>query len=211
MVNRRVWIIFAVQDIMTMAIYGYILGTASEEVFQKMKDLGCCRVFVEAGYDEMSRPKRRQLLKLIEEGDTIIIPRFCHITSRCSGLSAFLNICRIKQLRLVSVEDQVDTAGTLFGQSSEANLLKTIRSFPVDVADMKTRLGNKPIKIIRTTPAAKAKRMKRDEQVINLYLSGISLEDIKKATGIGTSTLYNILHNSNISCRRLGSKGSTDK
>ncbi len=193
-----------------MAIYGYVLNEASDDTFKLMKDFGCCRIFKEAKYDELSRPQRRLLFKKLKAEDCIVIPRLSHLVRECANLSALLQFCHLRNIRLVSINDRIDTGGILFGEVSDRNLISAFRQFPFDVNSIKRELGEEKLHEVSTTNRAKEKRMKRDEQVINMYLSGLTVEDIRKVMSVGKTTLYRILKMNNIACQRSGYVKTTD-
>ena len=192
-----------------MATYGYVLSATSDETLQLMKDFGCCRIFMEAKYDELSRPQRRLMFRKLTSGDCIMIPRLSHLVRACTHLSALLQYCHLREIRLVSVHDRIDTGGVLFGEVSDRNLISAFRQFPFDVNFIKTEIGEEKQQEVRISTQAKEKRMKRDEQVINMYLSGLTVEDIRKVTGVGKTTLYRILKLSNVACERSGGRKAT--
>lgn len=68
-----------------MAKYGYILeemeGYSDAFIFDKMKQFGCERIFVEKAYDGFRRVAWKELKKVMQFGDSLVYPRFTHIAT----------------------------------------------------------------------------------------------------------------------------------
>lgn len=178
-----------------MATYGYIFDSATDSTLQMMTEIGCCRIFRDSSDNGGFRPQRRILVQKLQAGDIIVVPRLSHIVEGCVNLSALLQLCHLKNLRLISVDEHIDTEDRLYRKESENNLLKAIREFPFE--------KRKP----RSAPAPeidKEERLRRNERVINMYLSGFSTEDIQRVAGVGKSTLYRILRQNGIPRQRIG-------
>lgn len=183
-----------------MATMGYVLNMASEATLDAMSALGCCRIFTEDRHDDTSRPKRRLIIKKLRPGDCLVTPRLCHTVDNCAQLSALLQMCDINDIRVVAIEDRIDTGGVLYQDESNGNLITVFRQLPYQVVELKKGFGELP----RPYAAKSYKdRLKRDELVINMYLSGLSIEDIQRVAGVGRTTLYRVLRLYDISRDRL--------
>ena len=126
-----------------MARYGYILHSADDATVRDIEDSGCCRIFRECRYDTQTRPERRTLLRRIGNDDEIIVPRLCHIVNGCSNLAVLLEYCEVRNIRLVSIGDRIDTAGILYDGESDRNIVSAFKTLASDVADIKKRKRRK--------------------------------------------------------------------
>lgn len=177
-----------------MAKYGYILHEANDSTIRRIEENGCCRIFIESRYDTRTRPQRRNLLRQIENNDEIIVPRLCHIVNGCTGLAVFLEYCEVRNIRLVSIEDRIDTAGILYNGESDRNMVSAFKTLTSDVAAIKKENGEKPLQMpVAVQTASRNRKFQRDSCVISMYLAGLNTDDILRHNGIGKSTLFRIL------------------
>lgn len=192
-----------------MASYGYILHKASNTTVREIEEMGCCRIFTESGNDTQSRPQRRTLLQQIGDNDEIIVPRLCHIVNCCTNLAVLLEYCDIRNIRLVSIEDRIDTAGILYVGESDRNMVSALKTLTSDVASLKKSNGEK-----RLQPPAyfhlslQERKAKRDGKIISMYLSGLNTSEILRHNSISKTTLFRVLRKYGIPTDRLGSKQS---
>lgn len=192
-----------------MARYGYILHSAEDATVRDIEDSGCCRIFRESRYDTRTRPERRTLLRQIGNNDEIIVPRLCHIVNGCTNLAVLLEYCEARNIRLISIEDRIDTAGILYDGESDRNIVSAFKTLTSDVAAIKKGIGEKPLQTqspIQTS--ARERRTQRDSRVISMYLSGLNTGEILRLNNISKTTLFRILRKHGIPTERLGKKHS---
>lgn len=188
-----------------MARYGYILHEAKDTTMDAIEAMGCCRIFKESRYDTMTRPQKKNLLRQIGDNDEIVVPRLCHVVNGCTQLAVFLEYCDTRNIRLVSVEDRIDTAGILYDGESDRHLVSAFKTLASDIAAIKKDYGEVSLQmpsLLKTT--WRDKKMQRDTQVIGMYLSGLSINDVLRLNGIGKSTLFRILRKHGIPTDRVG-------
>lgn len=190
-----------------MARYGYILHSADDATVRNIEESGCCRIFRESRFDTMTRPQRKNLLRQIGDNDEIVVPRLCHVVNGCTQLAVFLEYCDVRNIRLVSVEDRIDTAGILYDDESDRNIVSAFKTLASDVADIKKGNGEKPLQtqsLVKTS--AKERRTQRDSRVISMYLTGLNTGEILRLNNIGKTTLFRVLRKHGIPTERLGKK-----
>ena len=112
-----------------MARYGYLLHEAKDTTMDAMVTMGCCRIFRESRFDTMTRPQRKNLLRQIGDNDEIVVPRLCHVVNGCTQLAVLLEYCDVRNIRLVSVEDRIDTAGILYDDESDRNIVSAFKTW----------------------------------------------------------------------------------
>lgn len=190
-----------------MARYGYILHSAEDATVRDIEDSGCCRIFRESRYDTRTRPERRTLLRQIGNNDEIIVPRLCHIVNGCTNLAVLLEYCEARNIRLISIEDRIDTAGILYDGESDRNIVSAFKTLTSDVAAIKKVIGEKPLQMqspVQTS--AREQKTKRDSRVISMYLTGLNTGEILRHNNISKTTLFRVLRKHGITTDRLGKK-----
>lgn len=190
-----------------MARYGYILHSAEDATVRDIEDSGCCRIFRESRYDTRTRPERRTLLRQIGNNDEIIVPRLCHIVNGCTNLAVLLEYCEVRNIRLISIGDRIDTAGILYDGESDRNIVSAFKTLTSDVAAIKKGIGEKPLQTqspVQTS--ARERKTKRDSRVISMYLTGLNTGEILRLNNISKTTLFRVLRKHGITTDRLGKK-----
>lgn len=190
-----------------MARYGYILHSAEDATVRDIEDSGCCRIFRESRYDTRTRPERRTFLRQIGNNDEIIVPRLCHIVNGCTNLAVLLEYCEARNIRLISIEDRIDTAGILYDGESDRNMVSAFKTLTSDVAAIKKVIGEKPLQTqspVQTS--AREQKTKRDSRVISMYLTGLNTGEILRHNNISKTTLFRVLRKHGITTDRLGKK-----
>lgn len=182
-----------------MTIYGYIHHSSSDDTVAHMKRLGCQTIFNDSKHDTHCRPQRRQLFTLIEEGDTLVVPRLAHIVGNTMQASLLIDYCSLRSIRLISVEEEIDTRDELFGPLTQENIVRAVCRLPHDVATLRRSHGARR-KIAPDAPPTltREERDRRDEKALNMYLAGFSISDILKHNRIGRATLYRMLERHNV-------------
>lgn len=190
-----------------MARYGYILHSAEDATVRDIEDSGCCRIFSESRYDTQTRPERRTLLRQIGNNDEIIVPRLCHIVNGCTNLAVLLEYCEARNIRLISIEDRIDTAGILYDGESDRNIVSAFKTLTSDVAAIKKENGEKPLQTqSQAQTSARERRTQRDSRVISMYLAGLNTGEILRLNNISKTTLFRVLRKHGITTDRLGKK-----
>jgi hypothetical protein len=104
-----------------MAKVGYIFKAAGYDGFDTdvewMKQYGCVQVIEEENGHEKLRPQWKQLMASMERGDEIVLAKFSNALRGSRELAAFIEFCRVKVVRIVSIHDKVDSRGDLFPET----------------------------------------------------------------------------------------------
>ena len=101
-----------------------------EEDSQWMKDYGCVRIVEENDADEKSRPLWKQLMIALERGDELVISKFSNAIRGARELAMFLEFCRVKVIRVISIHDRIDSKNELFPETKPSDVLMMIGSLP---------------------------------------------------------------------------------
>lgn len=100
-----------------MAKVGYIFKAAGYDGFDTdkkwMEQYGCVQVIEEENGHEKLRPQWKQLMASLERGDEIVLAKFSNALRGSRELAAFIEFCRVKVVRIISIHDKVDSRGDL--------------------------------------------------------------------------------------------------
>jgi hypothetical protein len=116
----------------------------------------------------------------------------------------------MSNIRLISIHDQIDTGNQLFPETKTSDVLAVIAMLPKEVmAIRKAALHAQRLKYrmptISTKSVAKSDRNKR---IINMYLHGVSLDDIFAMSGFTSrSSVFRILNDAKIELTRGRTRG----
>lgn len=115
-----------------MAKVGYIfLAEAYESVESDkawMEKFGCVKIVEENAEDEKLRPEWKALLMSLERGDELVLSKFSNALRGTRELSYFLELCRIKVIRIISIHDKVDSKDEAFPALKTSDFLDMIGS-----------------------------------------------------------------------------------
>ena len=104
--------------IIAMAKVGYIFNSEQYDTFTFdrawMEKYGCCRIIEDSASQEKTRPEWKQLMDCLERGDELVISKFSNALRGVRELAMFLEFCRVKVIRIISIQDKIDSKGELF-------------------------------------------------------------------------------------------------
>lgn len=203
-------------------IYGYINPTQTQErdaqhIAAIMHRLGCKTILEEEKADNEERPVWFFIMKEIQQGDTLAIPKLCLSLEGIHELPMFLDLCRCKQIRLISIMDNIDTDGMIY-ETSPLDYFCMITSFlkTDDEEDgsngkgKKKRYNGKPLRSIEKLMMKRQKEL-RDCEVVNMYSSGYSIAKIMEFCGFKTKrAVFYILHKNGINTDRCHPRPQED-
>ena len=124
-----------------MAKVGYIYSSGQHDTIATdktwMEEYGCCRIIEEDGSQEKTRPEWKQLMDCLERGDELVISKFSNALRGVRELAMFLEFCRVKVIRIISIKDRIDSRGELFPNTSIADVLFMFGSLPEEVITLR--------------------------------------------------------------------------
>jgi DNA invertase Pin-like site-specific DNA recombinase len=174
-----------------------------------MEAFGCGTIYEEVADDEKRRPQWKQLMTSLQEGDVVVISKFSHALRGSRELVAFLALCHLKMIRLISIHDRVDTEGKLFPDTSPADLLTTLATLPRETMELRKQasparsLKGRSLNFVPQRRYCHKTREQKERTVINMYVSGYDLDDIRMASGYQSrSSIFRILNNYHIPLNR---------
>ena len=205
-----------------MAKIGYIMVPSHYENLESdkswMQDYGCVRIIEENEEDEKARPLWKQLMTVLDRGDELVISKFSNALRGSRELASFLEFCRIKVIRVISIHDQIDTEDKLFPDTKPSDVLQMMGSLPEEVLVLRkaaahiVKLKEKMIVAMPKVTTSKEKRLDREKTVVNLYVAGHSIDDIWRASGFHSrSSVFRILNKHGIKLNRSSHSGPIKK
>lgn len=205
-----------------MAKIGYIMVTAhydkTEADRQWMQDYGCLQIIEEKDEDEKARPLWKQLMVALERGDELVISKFSNALRGSQELAIFLEFCRVKVIRIISIHDRIDSRNELFPETKPSDVLEMIGSLPDEALALRkasehvTKLQERMIVTLPPVSTSKKKRLEREKTVINLYAAGHPIDEIWRASGFHSrSSVFRILNKHGIKLNRGKHSGPIKK
>ena len=181
----------------------YIFNKIGDETLAWIRNYGCEKILTDIGAHERNRPKLRQAIAELNSSDELIIGKLSNAVRGVLEMTLLLEICRLKGLRLISVEDKLDTGNELFQQTSSEALLTIMGQLPLEVNELRREVEVcKPDIEKAGKTNSKLEKVKRNVRVINMYLAGYSLQGISEQMKICRTSVYYILKRNGIAFRR---------
>lgn len=201
-----------------MAKVGYIMAISQydklEEDRKWMNEFGCIRIVEESDENERSRPLWKQLMVALQRGDELVISKFSNALRGSRELATFLEFCRVKVVRIISIHDKIDSRNLLFPETTPADVLEMMGSLPEEVFALRrsaahvVHLQKKMIVSLPPVSTSKMRKLDREKTVINLYAAGYPIDDIWRASGFRSrSSVFRILNKHGIKLNRGNHSG----
>ena len=129
-------------------------------------------------------------------------------------LGAFLDLCQQYSIRLISLEDRIDTGGELYQETSTGDLLATIGRLSSEVMQLR-RVEVRSVRLRKETHPRTLKaglKLDREKTVVNMYNSGHSIDNIWKVSGYKSRTsVFRVLNRHGVKLNRGRHQGPIKK
>lgn len=181
---------------------------------QWMAEFGCEDIVEEQSVEGGYRLGWDRLLAAIGKGDTLVISKLAHVVKGARQLSFFLEFCRIKSVRLISLHDGIDSDNELFPETKVSDVLNMVARLPEEANAVRKMVSHqgKLTKGIKVLSQAAYGRLERKKLVANMYKSGYTIEDIWKASGFRSrSSIFRVLKDAGVELKRSRNKVKEDK
>lgn len=181
-----------------------------------MLQYGCVQVFEESTNHEILRPLWKQLMASIERGDEIVVSKFSNAVRGTRELATFLELCRIKDARIISIHDGVDTKDELFPDTKVSDVIKMFGSLPEEIAALRKSSSHimhlqQYIKQPSKTGGSISKT-ERERMIVDMYNNGHSIDDIFEMSGFSSrSSVFRILNKYGVKLNRGKFSGPRNK
>lgn len=195
-----------------MAKVGYVMNYAGYRANtdkEWMKRFGCNEI-MEEQQDYELRTEWNKLLDRLNKGDELVVPKFSHVLRETRQLSYLLEYCRLKEIRLISIHDRIDSGNELFPETQMSDILNVVALLPKEAFDIrKSSDAVRKVKSrMRTLSPVDYNRIERKEFVVNMYKSGHLINEIWKASGFRSrSSVFRVLKEAGITLNRGRKKG----
>ena len=195
-----------------MAQVGYVMNYAGYRANtdkEWMKRFGCNEI-MEEQQDYELRTEWNKLLDRLNKGDELVVPKLSHVLRETRQLSYLLEYCRLKEIRLISIHDRIDSGNELFPETQMSDILNVVALLPKEAFDIrKSSDAVRKVKSrMRTLSPVDYNRIERKEFVVNMYKSGHLINEIWKASGFRSrSSVFRVLKEAGITLNRGRKKG----
>ncbi len=112
---------------------------------------------------------------------------------------AFFDLARRMRLRIIDIEDKIDTGDSIFPAKGTAELLSVLTNSVSESQNMRSRLCLEDRG--ESTVSYKSTKAKKVVDVLNMYLVGMPIEQIHAMSGVSRSTIFRLLHRQNITLK----------
>lgn len=195
-----------------MAKVGYVMNYAGYRANtdkEWMKRFGCNEI-MEEQQDYELRTEWNKVLDRLNKGDELVVPKLSHVLRETRQLSYLLEYCRLKEIRLISIHDRIDSGNELFPETQMSDILNVVALLPKEAFDIrKSSDAVRKVKSrMRTLSPVDYNRIERKEFVVNMYKSGHLINEIWKASGFRSrSSVFRVLKEAGITLNRGRKKG----
>ena len=181
-----------------MARIGYIVTELPEQRIeedeQRIQKENCDFIYRERYNVEGKTKELKKLMDNLNDRDEVIFLSMANAFKGVRQLCLFLNISRIKNLRIIFLRDRIDSYGEKYESSTE-NLLHAISTLTED--SYARKLSEK-----RERSRSQARQL-RNEKCVELYKAGVPTDEIKKQVGFRSkSSVFRILRASGVKTDR---------
>ena len=176
---------------------GYINNAQNIDIINKglpqLKKLQCHTIYIEDKEDK-ERLAWNRFLSELGEGDVAVLLSFNNAFKSYSDLMFFLKLCSGKGIRIISIQDALDSSDELFPHQGTQCIFSTIAGMLKKNAEEFDDFEAEMISEKR-----REKKLKKYRMVINMYNAGYTIREIMSRTGYrGKSNIYRILHMYNV-------------
>ena len=196
-----------------MSKVGYVInyaGYGTDVDKEWMKRFGCTEIMEEKQECGPLRAEWNKLLRRLNKGDELVVPKLSYIIRETRQLSYLLEYCRLKEIRLISIHDCIDSGNELFPETQMSDILNVVALLPKEAFDVrKSSDAIRKVKSrMRTLSPVDYNRIERKECVVNMYKSGHLINEIWKASGFRSrSSVFRVLKEAGITLNRGRKKG----
>lgn len=203
-----------------MAKVGYIFKADLYEGFDAdkewMQQYGCIQIVEESVEHESLRPQWKQLISKLERGDEIVVPKFSNAVRGSRELASFIEFCRIKVVRIISIHDRIDSMGKMFPETTAVDVLNMLGGLAEEVTVLRNSSAHAmQLQQNIRTPIKTAKVMEqkdRENTIVDMYNNGHSIDSILAVSGYNSrSSVFRILNKYKVNLNRASSAALWEK
>lgn len=194
-----------------MAKVGYIFKANHYDAFDAdkawMQQYGCIQIVEEQVEHETLRPQWKQLMASLERGDEVVVTKFSNAVRGVRELASFIEFCRIKVVRIVSIHDKIDSRGEMFPETTVAQVLEIFGALPEETAALRKSSAHvMHLQMNIRSPKKKVlnlSKAEREKTIVDMYNNGHSIDDIFAVSGFSSrSSVFRILNKYGVKLNR---------
>ena len=180
-----------------MKYVGYINNAQNIDIVNRglplLKQHRCHTIYIE-DMEDKERQAWKRFVSELGEGDVAVLLSFNNAFKSFSDLMFFLKLCTGKRIRIISIQDALDSSDELFPNQGTQHIFSVMAGLSKknvwEYDDFEAEL---------ISEKRKEKKLKKYRMVINMYNAGYSIREIMSKTGYrGKSNIYRILHMYNV-------------
>ncbi len=185
-----------------MAKVGYIFSVAHDDRLaadkEWMQQYGCVQVVEEDSEHEKLRPQWHQLLARLERGDELVVSKLSNALRGVRELSALIELCRVKVVRIISLRDKIDTHDELFHDTKASHVMNVIGALPEEAALLRKASAHvlhlqQDVSATKK-PLSDSERKERERTIVAMYNNNHSIDEIWRVSGFSSrSSVFRIL------------------
>ena len=170
---------------------GYINNAQNIDVVNRglplLKQHQCHTIYIE-DIEDKERLAWKRFVSELGEGDVAVFLSFNNAFKSFNELMFFLKLCSGKRVRIISVQDALDSFDELFPHQGTRCILSVLAG-----------LSTKNAEEYDDFEAELISEKRKYRMVINMYNAGYSIREIMSKTGYrGKSNIYRVLHMYNV-------------
>lgn len=161
---------------------------------------------------EKLRPIWSQLISSLERGDELVVSKFSNALRGTRELATFIEFCRVKVVRIISIKDRIDTFDELFPDTKPSQVIQMFGAMSEECAVLRKAFAHsihlqQNIKPQKKTNNALSK-LEREKNIVN----GHSIDDIFAISGFTSrSSVFRILNKYGVTLNRGPHSGPLKK
>ena len=176
---------------------GYINNAQNIDIVNRglplLKQHQCHTIYIE-DMEDKERLAWKRFVSELGEGDVAVLLSFNNAFKSFNELMFFLKLCSGKRVRIISVQDALDSSDELFPHQGTRCILSVLAGLSTKNAE---EFDDFEAELI--SEKRQEKKLKKYRMVINMYNAGYSIREIMSKTGYrGKSNIYRVLHMYNV-------------
>lgn len=177
------------------------LGIGSQPGERDLRGCACREIYL--GF-LVSRPRFKELLGRLRNGDTLVIYRFGNVLRSVVQVSMLLQTCLNRGIRIISTNDRIDTDGCPgeCWQDMLMSLPTVLRAEQIAATSAKN--ADLQFAVAPPSKARYENKEIRNNVIIEQYLKGEPADQICDRTGVSHTTLFRILRENKVKLFRHG-------
>ena len=165
---------------------------------------------------ERLRPMWKQLISSLERGDELVVSRFSNALRGTRELATLIEYCRVKVVRIISIQDRIDTFDELFPDTKPSQVIRMFGSLSEECAVLRKASAHIIHLQQNIRPPKKSERalskLEREKNIVNMYNEGHSIDDIFAISGFTSrSSVFRILNKHGVTLNRGPHSGPLKK